>query len=116
MSTTDPPTTAAEPFSTVLPQMERGLLDLQLGEEIERVTDQVLLNQKQGTVTLKLTIKPEDNDEVDEVTLVAEIKANAPKPPRRASKFFRTRDRHLTRKFPNQLTDPALGGDQEDPR
>ncbi|MCK9250324.1 MAG: hypothetical protein M0P31_15295 [Solirubrobacteraceae bacterium] len=108
-------TTEAGPrlFSAVLADMERGLLDQQMGEALHDLIERVTTLQKSGSVALKIKVAPDEDDDT-RLKVVADFDAKPPKPQRRASVFFRDRQGRPTRHYPNQMTDPALGGGQED--
>jgi hypothetical protein len=100
-------------FSSSLRLLERGLLDDQLGDELGRLSEAVVVQQKQGTLTLKLTVKPDEDDET-RLKFVADFAAKPPKLPRKASVLFRDEQSGtLSRNFPQQTTSRHLGGDED---
>ncbi|MGE4425027.1 MAG: hypothetical protein AB7G37_01080 [Solirubrobacteraceae bacterium] len=100
-------------FSAVLADMERGLLDQQMGEALHELIERVTTLQKAGSVALKIKVAPDEDDDT-RLKFVADFDAKPPKPQRRASVFFRDRSGRPTRHYPNQMTDPALGGGRQE--
>ncbi|CAB4896223.1 unannotated protein [freshwater metagenome] len=98
-------------FTSSLRLLERGVLDRQLGEELQELVEKVTTQQKQGSITVKLVVKP-DSDEDSRMKIAADFTTKAPKLPRKDSILFLERDGSLTRNYPGQTTSPALGGEE----
>lgn len=98
-------------FTGALRLLEKGVLDRQLGEELQQLVEKVTAQQKQGTITLKLTVKPDD-DEDQRLKIAADYAVKAPKLPRKDSIVFRHPDGALSRNYPQQMTSAALGGEE----
>jgi hypothetical protein len=94
-------------FSSVIRELERGLLDPDLGERMGRIVDAVRTQGKPAVLSLKLDVKPvAGNDGL--ATVIATPGERLPKPDRAPSNFYITREGTLSRDHPSQLTHPAL--------
>lgn len=100
----------------VLRELEDGKLLNDLSIDLNELIRQVKHCTKAGSLTLKIDIKPVNND-THNVTAEASVKVNAPKLSRRSTLFFTTPDCNLSRTDPAQRTLPGLesldGGKQE---
>lgn len=98
-------------FIETLSLLERGVLNRQLTDEMRDLTERVALHKKAGTIAIKLTVKPDDDEQ--QLKIVAAYAAKPPTAPRKASTFFIAPDGALTRNYPGQMTAPALGGEED---
>jgi hypothetical protein len=92
-------------FSEWLASFNGGALDDDMSIEIDKLVQDVLLQGKTGTLTLKLSVK----DEGGGVIVEADVTAKPPKTPR-AAFFFRDENRKgLSRHDPQQPKMPGFG-------
>lgn len=88
-------------FMSTLNSMDYGVTPEELSDELAEVVQAVRDTGKQGTVTLKLTIKPESISN-GQVSITPEVKANAPQMPRDKALMYFTPDNNLQREDPRQ--------------
>lgn len=104
-----------KPFAQFLQEMRRGLLHAELSDALADVVAGVVKHGKQGSLTLKITVKPE-NDEA--ISITDRYDAKVPTPPARAAIFFADEHGHISRERLNQLEMPLRGvdGGQSEPQ
>lgn len=88
--------TAMKPFYDLLLGLDKGRVLQELSDRLVQVTEAVQETAKKGTVTLKITISPRDDETVD---VEAVTSMTAPKPDHSAV-FFVTDDHKLSRDDP----------------
>lgn len=89
----------SRPFQDVLAEVDGGLLLETLTKKLAEVTAGVLDVEKNGTLTLKLSIKPNGDGKV---MIDSDITAKSPNQPISTSVFFASVDGALTRHNPAQ--------------
>lgn len=95
-----------QPFAAFLRQMRKGLLHEELSEALQDVIKGVVKHGKQGSLTIKFTIKPE-SDEAIAISDKWDVKI--PTPPAKASLFFADDEGHYSRQRLNQPELPLQG-------
>lgn len=91
----------ARPFADVLRELAGGATLNAAGEDLAKVVAAVKATGKKGELTLKLTVKPND-DGGQTVTIADSITIKVPTRSRRPSIFFPTDDGDLSRSDPRQ--------------
>lgn len=91
------------PFNEFLIAQRGGSCLAELGEHLASIAEAVLDERRQGTLTLRLTLAPDDNDE-DRIVIRDEIKAAPPLPPNKPSLFFRHSDGTISRRHEHQMS------------
>lgn len=109
MSTTNPkgksrmaegePTAARKTFTAFLHEQRGGVLHAELTDELAKLVAKVSEHEKGGTLTLKITVKPEADGAVK---VSDEIAVKAPRPAARPSLFFTDSAGNLSRRNPRQ--------------
>lgn len=84
-------------------EINRGLLDEELGMAIKEVTAAVLRHGKKGTVTMKLEISAHNFD-MGSVKILHDVKAVLPKEKREGGILFATPSGKLTPNDPAQIS------------
>jgi hypothetical protein len=107
------------PFNQWLLEQRGGLLHGELTETLAEVAAAVLEHEKAGSVTLKITVTP--NEGMDVVFISDDVAKKVPQPPRGAMAFHTDQHGNLTRNNPRQqqipLRDiPRPGGAKETSR
>ena len=75
----------SRPFIEVLGDLEGGLVVNDLTSALSELTSQVMAVRKAGSLTLKVNVKPNGETSVE---VLADIKVNAPEPPRERTILF----------------------------
>lgn len=96
------------PFNEFLAQQAKGATHAELSEKLNELLTAVVDQGKQGTLTLKLTVKPANTVGTHAVFITDEITMKAPQGARPTSMFFVDSDGNATRNDPNQLEIPAM--------
>lgn len=112
-TSTTPAADEVRPFTQFLYEQQNGNLHSELSEELQALVAACMEHQKQGTLVLKITVKPMSNGV--NVTVSDEVKVNAPQPDRADSLFYATRAGNLSRRNPAQPELPNIN-DQRDAR
>ncbi len=89
------------PFTDILREARRGAVVELISEEMETVIKAVRHTGKAGALTLKIDIKPRDQD-AEQVNLSFKVTAKAPSAPMPEALFFTTLDGDLLRDDPTQ--------------
>lgn len=76
------------PFIQVLAHVYKGELVTELTEELGRVIAAVKRTGTKGSLTLKLSVKPDGKGEIRTVDFDGDVVAKAPKRTKRATTFF----------------------------
>lgn len=97
-----PDTTEANRFSDWFAKHRNGAADIELGHKLSQAVMAAAMTEKQATVTLKVTVKPEG----DAFIVVDEQAAKLPEP-KEAKIYYADNAGNLTRRNPMQ---PALDG------
>jgi hypothetical protein len=100
------PTTAT--ITQLIQQQRRGALHAELTDTVAQVVAAVMTHGKAGSVTIKLTIKPEGDEAV---SIADSYSAKVPTPPAKASIFFADDTGKLSRARLNQPELPLQGLD-----
>jgi hypothetical protein len=116
---------ATKPFAAWLQEQRQGGLHGEISDELRDLVAAVMEHEKQGTLTLKLTIKPAGDNAV---FVVDEVKSKPPEGDRPAALFFTDGRGNLSRRDPRQpelprsarslavlTTRPTRPGRQADP-
>lgn len=83
-----------------------GEIDAEITEELSKLVRDVKITGKKGTITLAITVTPEDK-EGDYVSLtMTKIKVSAPEVRRRSALFYASNDGDLLRNNPTQVEIP----------
>jgi hypothetical protein len=88
------------PFAAVVQEARKGVLHQELSEALAEVVAAARMHQKPGSVTLTLTIKPQEDG--DSVLLADSVKKNVPKAASKPSVFFADDRGNLSRRHPRQ--------------
>lgn len=88
-------------FVHTLNNMDFGVTAEEASDEMAEVLQAVKDTGRQGTITVKLTIKPE-SIQAGQVSITPEITSKAPQLPRDKSLLFMTPDNNLEREDPRQ--------------
>lgn len=97
-------TTADEPinpFAAWVQETRGGLLHSELSEALAEITRAVIQESKQGSLTLKITIKPPEG-KFGPLLISDEIKKSVPEPDRESSYFYADSNGNLSRRDPRQ--------------
>lgn len=89
------------PFTDVLREARGGRVVDSVSEELEQVIKAVRHTGKAGALTIKMTIKPRDEDG-EQVNIAFAITPKLPQAPVPEAVFFTTLDGDLLRDDPNQ--------------
>jgi hypothetical protein len=89
------------PFNAFLSDLKNGDVHNELTEGLQAVVASVQAHDKEGSITLKLTIKPNKGDGT--VFVIDEIKAKCPESTRPASLFYIDKTHNLIREDPRQM-------------
>lgn len=100
------------PFTDTLRDLRAGKTLDELAERLQEIVQAVQRCGKQGTLTLKLTIKPASRGDLETILIHDAIKAIVPEGERAATLFFGTPEGNLTRTNPRQI-DGLRGVDDE---
>lgn len=93
----------ARPFMDLLREHRQGLSHDELTEALQRLVEAVTEERKPGTLTLRLTIRPQG----DGTVLVSDdITSKPPKRTKAGSMFFVTPENNLERQDPRQTALP----------
>lgn len=92
------------PFSDWLADYGKGALDDKLTAALREVAEQVVLLDKNGTITLKLTLAPKAGG----VIVAPRVSFQAPEGKEGGQFFYVTSDGSLSRRDPNQPTLPNM--------
>lgn len=95
-STPDEP----QDFAAFMATLSKGRTNRDLSAALHAVVAAVAETRKNGSVTLTINVKPQQNTEA--VTVTDKITAKVPEFDRSASIFFVDREHHLVRDDPNQ--------------
>ncbi len=90
----------SRPFVEVLGDLEGGSVVSDLTQALSDLTSQVLAVRKPGHLILKIHVSPNGDTSIE---VRAEIKANAPEPPRERTILFADEFGSLRRDNPRQL-------------
>lgn len=90
---------ARKPFAAVLQELQ-GHVHAELGEKLAEVVSACIENERVGSLTLKLTVKPSDDGMT--VQLLPDIKTSKPEPARRTTTMFADENCNLGRRNPYQ--------------
>lgn len=104
MSTTNPKQTTAVPFNEWLAGYGAGVLDDRLTAALREVAEAVVLLDKAGTVTLKLTLSAKGGG----VIVSPKVSFAAPEAKEGGQFFFVASDGSLSRRDPNQPQLPNM--------
>ncbi len=94
-----------KPFAAFLQEQRRGGLHGELTDRLAEVVQAVQEHGKPGSLTLKLSIKP--NGDGTTMTVSDDISCKTPEPERGAAIFFADDDGNLLRHDPRQLEIPV---------
>lgn len=87
-------------FSALIAGYELGSLDVEASEQLANLMHQCRARKGKGTLTLKLTLDPSNEDGFE---VIIDVEAKAPKAPRLARVYYATTDGSaLTRRSPLQ--------------
>lgn len=102
------------PFAAWLTEQRNGSLHAELSEALASVVEAVTELNKQGTVTLKVTVKPIEDGSGAAVFVSDEVKTSPPEPARPQAMFFADSRGNLSRRDPRQVELPLrrVGGAQ----
>lgn len=89
----------ARDFREILAEINNGGLLAQLGEKMAYLVKEVTSVEKGGTLTIKLSVKPNGDRTV---FLDADVTVKAPNAPIETSVFFHKENGDLTRRDPDQ--------------
>jgi hypothetical protein len=92
----------SRPFAQVLHDIRGGKLDLHAGELLNELVLAVAETRKTGTLTLKLTIKPDPEADGNQITIEPKLEVKTPRQELSGSVFFMDADGNLTRTDPKQ--------------
>jgi hypothetical protein len=90
-------------FVHTLNTMDYGVTPEELSDSIAELLQAVQDTNKKGTLTLKLTVKPESIN-AGQISITPDIKLTAPKYPRDKALMFLTPENNLQREDPRQTT------------
>lgn len=96
-------------FSSFLKQINKGMTEAELSQQLEVITAAVKDTGKAGVVMLKITVTPAGSGEVNQVFVDGEVITKTPKKARKQTIFFTTRQNTLVRTNPDQLDMPFIG-------
>ncbi|WP_417534165.1 hypothetical protein [Marinobacterium stanieri] len=102
-------------FANTLNTMDYGVTPQELSDDLAELLRAVKDTGKQGTLTLKLTVKPESLA-TGQVAIIPDVVLKAPQLPRDKAFMFMTPDGNLQREDPRQKTmkfEAVDGGQQE---
>lgn len=85
-----------------LREHRRGQMLFEMGEEMRRLVAAVAHTQKAGTLTLKISIKPDEQLGIGAVIVSDDVTVKAPKPTKSNSLFYINGDWDLQRHDPGQ--------------
>jgi hypothetical protein len=88
------------PFSSWLFEQRGGSLHGELTDRLAEVVAAVVEHEKQGTLTLKITVKP--GEDADYILVFDDVVAKAPEPAKSAALFYADKQGNLTRNNPRQ--------------
>jgi hypothetical protein len=88
-------------FTSTLNTMDYGVTPTELSDDLAELLRAVQDTGKQGTLTLKLTVKPESLA-TGQVAIIADTSLKAPQLPRDKAFMFMTPDGNLQREDPRQ--------------
>jgi len=105
----------ARPFMDLLREHRNGLTHDELSDALQELVAAVAEERKAGTLTLKITVKPQGDGAV---MVMDEVKVVPPKKTKGGSLFFVTPENNLQRQDPRQADLPlrAISGGEEAPR
>lgn len=89
------------PFNSFLSDLKNGDVHNEMTEGLQAVVAAVEAHDKEGSLTLKLTIKPNKGDGT--VFVIDEIRAKCPESTRPASLFYIDKTHNLIREDPRQM-------------
>jgi hypothetical protein len=104
------------PFAAWLQEQRDGGLNAELSDAMAEVVSAVVDQEKQGTVTLKVTVAPVGDGGGNQVLISDEVKVAPPEPPRPKKLFFADSSGNVSRRDPRQNELPGLrrvGGEKE---
>lgn len=90
------------PFTAVLQELNRGELCHELTAMLNELVHAVQVNQKGGTLVLKLKLEPKEGAEM--VLVHTDVDMKKPKQARPASMFFIDHELNLVRNDPRQMS------------
>lgn len=95
-----------KPFAMVLQEMRKGGLHTEMGDELAALVAKCMETGKQGSLDLKIVVKP--NDDGQTVTTTDKIVVKAPRADVPTTLFWPDANGNLSRTNPHQLDISAL--------
>jgi len=106
------PIKQVRPFASWLSEQRGGMLQGELGDALNQVVEAVQEVNKEGKLTLTLTIKPAGEGMV---AVVDKVALSLPTPDKRPTMWFVDMLHNLTRQNPNQMTLPLREVPRDEP-
>lgn len=106
-----------KPFGQFLHEQRNGALHDDLSRALVELVQGCVETGKKGTLTLKVTIDPNDDEET--LSIVDDVIVKVPKPTTKAGLFYFDEEGNLMRRNPRQPELPlreVAGGKAEEPR
>lgn len=89
------------PFAEFLIEHQQGRIAVELGEKLHELVEACKAHDKQGTLSLKITVVPM-KDAMDTLIVSADVKASIPEAKVKGSVYFSDADGNLVRTNPQQ--------------